>query len=151
MFLNCLCCNIFSTLLHADMSYLRFVKKGTKEVSQVPPNVSAGGSIGEGTGENAEVASRPPIEPQSIDVDLIPDVGKKRAKLPPPATSIGARLKRAREQAAAEAQVVEESSKKTRASSKKHKKAASARDASQMGENTNSVLVYFIFVGFSII
>nr|XP_043638069.1 uncharacterized protein LOC122609074 [Erigeron canadensis] len=80
-----------------DMSYLQYVKKGTKEVSEMPnPNASAaGGSVGERTGESSEVVSRPPSQVDAIDVDALPDARKKRANMPPPGGgSIAARMKR---------------------------------------------------------
>nr|XP_043614273.1 uncharacterized protein LOC122586344 [Erigeron canadensis] len=93
------------------------------------PNASAGGGS---LGETGEVVSRPPPMLRAIDIDLIPDAGKKRVNVLPPGGSIGARLKKAKIAAAsahATTDDIEEGNKKPRASNRKSRKSASAKDS----------------------
>jgi hypothetical protein len=86
--------------LFADMSYLQYIRKGVKEVSEVPKQIAH--ATAEGVADNEEVASQPPVNPNQSEViadvpsNSVEITGATKKNKPPPAGSIAGRVKRTR-------------------------------------------------------
>jgi hypothetical protein len=82
------------------MSYLQYIRKGVKEVSEVPKQIAP--AITEGVADNEEVVSQPPVDPMQPEViaevpsNSVEITGVTKKNKLPPSGSIAGRVKRTR-------------------------------------------------------